>query len=130
MSEEKRYKLKYIENDLFIEEGDDALWYIGDKDIPINLQGIVNHLNTLYDENQRLKTEFCYDIIKCYNLDEKLNFIVNLLFDINCYVDVHYNELLGMKLGQAERAGFNIEPSKDWDYDESSYEFWRNNDDD
>ena len=130
MSEEKRYKIKYIENDLFIEEGDDALWYICDKDIPINLQGIVNHLNTLYDENQRLKSEFGYNIIKCYNLDEKLNFIVNLLFDINCYVDVHYEELLGMKLGKAEREGFNIEPSKDWDYDKSSYEFWRNEDDD
>ena len=52
------------------------------------------------------------------------------MFDINCYVDVHYEELLGMKLGKAEREGFNIEPSKDWDYDKSSYEFWRNEDDD
>lgn len=59
------------------------------------------------------------------DLDKKLDFIVNLLFDVYCHCDVHYNELLAGKLAKAESVGFNVEPSKNWDYDESSYEFWK-----
>jgi len=57
--------------------------------------------------------------------EEQLDFIVNLLFSIRCYVDVHYEELLGSELAEAESVGFNVEDSKSWDYDESSYAFWR-----
>lgn len=57
------------------------------------------------------------------DLDNKLDFIVNLLFDVYCHCDVHYNELLSYKLAEAESVGFNVEPSKTWDYDKSSYEF-------
>lgn len=57
------------------------------------------------------------------DIDKKLDFIVNLLFDIYCHVDVHHNELLGGKLARAENLGFNVEPSKTWDYDKSQYEF-------
>lgn len=59
------------------------------------------------------------------DLDKKLDFIVNLLFDVYCHCDVHYNELLAGKLAKAESVGFNVEPSKTWDYDKSSYEFWK-----
>lgn len=122
----ENYKIKIIEDDLFIHNTEGGLWYIGDANNDINLKGIVSHLNELSNELYKAKTEFGYQIIKCTDLDTKLDFLINLLFDINCNVDVHYNELLGMKLGKAERLGFNIEPSKTWDYDESSYEFWRN----
>ena len=57
------------------------------------------------------------------DLDKKLDFIVNLLFDIRCYSDVHYEELLGAELAMAESLGFNVEKSKTWDYDESQYIF-------
>ena len=59
------------------------------------------------------------------DLDKKLDFIVNLLFDVYCHCDIHYEELLANKLAKAEILGFNIEPSKSWDYDKSSYEFWK-----
>lgn len=59
------------------------------------------------------------------DLDKKLDFIVNLLFDVYCYCDIHYEELLAGKLAKAESVGFNVEPSKRWDYDKSSYEFWK-----
>ena len=57
------------------------------------------------------------------DLDKKLDFIVNLIFDVYCHCDVHHIELLGSKLAQAERLGFNVEPSKTWDYDEEQYLF-------
>lgn len=57
--------------------------------------------------------------------EKQLDFIVNLLFDIRCYSDVHYNELLGGELARAEALGFNVEDSKNWDYDEENYEFWK-----
>lgn len=60
-------------------------------------------------------------------LQVKLDFIVNLLIDVYCHVNVHYVEMLGYLLGEAEQLGFNIAPSKTWDYDESIYEFARNN---
>lgn len=63
-------------------------------------------------------------------LNKKLDFIVNLLFDIYCHSDIHYVELLGGKLGRAEKLGFNIEPSKTWDYDVEQYEFYRKNEED
>ena len=60
-------------------------------------------------------------------LDRKLDFIVNRLFDILCHVDVHYeHELLGFMLGKAEMLGFNIQESQTWDYNESNYMFARN----
>lgn len=55
--------------------------------------------------------------------EKKLDFIVNLLFTIRCHVDVHYNELLGYELAEAENLGFNIEDSKTWDYNKEEYEF-------
>lgn len=64
-------------------------------------------------------------LIEKSDLDEKLDFIVNLLFDVYCHCDVNYEELLGSKLARAESLGFNVEPSKSWDYDESSYESWK-----
>lgn len=57
--------------------------------------------------------------------EKQLDFIVNLLFTIHCNTDVHYNELLAKELATAEHLGFDIEESKSWDYDESSYEFWK-----
>lgn len=125
MTEERFYMDK--NGDLYDKETNDLLMLdFGYSYDGVACKKIIDLLNALHRENIRLRTEFNYDLINVYNLDEKLNFIVNLLFDINCYVDVHYNELLGMKLGKAERLGFNIEPSKDWDYDKHSYEFWRN----
>lgn len=64
-------------------------------------------------------------LIEKSDLDKKLDFIVNMLFDVYCHCDVHYNELLGSKLAKAENLGFNVEPSKRWDYDKSSYESWK-----
>ena len=56
------------------------------------------------------------------DFDKKLDFIVNLLFDILCRVDVHYQyELLGYLMGEAEQLGFNIEPSKTWNYNKEDY---------
>ena len=65
------------------------------------------------------------DIIE--ELQVKLDFILNLLFRVYCHCDVHYGELLGYFLGEAEQLGFNITPSKTWDYNESDYEFARSN---
>ena len=64
-------------------------------------------------------------LIEKSDLDKKLNFIVNMLFDVYCHRDVHYEELLAKKLAKAESLGFNVEPSKSWDYDKSSYEYWK-----
>ena len=64
-------------------------------------------------------------LIEKSDLDKKLDFIVNMLFDVYCHCDVHYEELLAGKLAKAESLGFNITPSKSWDYDKSSYEFWK-----
>lgn len=55
----------------------------------------------------------------------KLDFIVNLLFTIYCHVDVHSVEMLGYYLGEAEQLGFNVAPSKSFDYEEDSYEYAR-----
>lgn len=55
--------------------------------------------------------------------EKQLDFIVNLLFTIRCHSDVHYNELLGSELAIAEHLGFDVEKSKNWDYDKSQYEF-------
>ena len=64
-------------------------------------------------------------LIEKSDLDKKLDFIVNMLFDVYCHGDVHYEELLAEKLAKAESLGFNVEPSKSWDYDKSSYEYWK-----
>lgn len=57
--------------------------------------------------------------------EKQLDFIVNLLFDIYCHSDIHYEELLSKKLAEAESLGFNVEKAKSWDYDKSDYEFWK-----
>lgn len=83
----------------------------------------------LVEENERLQKDLIENNpsnIKL-ELDVKLDFILNLLFDIRCYNSVHYEEeALGYDLGKAEQLGFNIEPSKKWDYDKEQYEFSRN----
>ena len=60
------------------------------------------------------------------NLDKKLDFIVNLLFNVYGHVDVHHKEVLGSKLAMAEHLGFDVTLAKEGDYDESSYNFWKN----
>ena len=57
-------------------------------------------------------------------LNNKLDFIFNMLVDIKAYTDVHYeHEMMGYELGEAELLGFNVEPSKTWEYCGESYEF-------
>ena len=102
-----------------------------------NYEDLLNHLILLSQSDRRNgwsnRINFLNITLKLQDetlteksdLDEKLDFIVNLLFDINCYCDVHYNELLAGKLAKAESLGFDINPSKNWDYDKSSYEFWK-----
>ena len=55
----------------------------------------------------------------------KLDFIMNFLFTIYTHVDVHSVEMLGYYLGEAEQLGFNVAPSKSFDYEEDSYEYAR-----
>ena len=59
------------------------------------------------------------------NVSDKLNFIVNMLFDIYCHVDIHYEEMLGRKLAEAEHYGFNVERSKRWDYSMEQYTLYK-----
>ena len=100
--------------------GEYSTFRIQDKDNKeelIELDNIVD-ANVLCDYLNELEEK------KSYNV--KLDFIVNLLFDILCHVDVHYEaELLGYKLGEAEQLGFNITPSKSWDYEVTDYEIAR-----
>ena len=102
-----------------------------------NYEDLLNHLIKMSHDDRRRgwsnRINFLNITLKLQDetfteksdLDKKLDFIVNLLFDVYCYCDVHYNELLGSKLARAESLGFDIESSKNWDYDKSSYEFWK-----
>ena len=110
---------------IYVEDnGKDTIYDVKNKNILI-FKEVEDLLNEQYLDIERLKRN-----IHCLQKENmelsklnrrvadenvmKFNYVVNLLFDIFCYVDVHYEEILEYKLRDAEENGFNVEPSKRW----------------
>ena len=106
--DDKRLKFLYVNDN-----NRDTIYDLENKEI-LNFKEVENLLNEQDEIIQRFKEDgFGYNLINVTDLDTKLDYMVNFLFDLFAYVDVHYEEIIRYKIKEAEEAGFNVEPTKE-----------------